>query len=228
MSNVRRRLQLVWLAVLDALGKAASALRRGRIALMAERRLWRAVRIAPRVARWALLAAVIAYVVSTSQLPVAAAASWIAGAAGLTLAASVAVWLVARTTLWWRLGRARWGIFAPAARRQRMSGIYRDSLDQTRENGIALIRVVRVYQVARRGSKCVVEHPWGARQDAWFWWRRPRRGQVLLVRCGVNYGPHNRINAVMYIGSEMVGHGILGRLPAAAWRIGRKAHGRGQ
>jgi hypothetical protein len=45
---------------------------------------------------------------------------------------------------------------------------------------------------------------------------------VYLVRSTGGYGPHNNIHTIMYIGTEMIGNGIVARIPAAAWRIGRK------
>jgi hypothetical protein len=77
--------------------------------------------------------------------------------------------------------------------------------------------VSRVYQVAARGTKCVVEHPWGIHQDAWFWNTRPRSGRVYLVRASNYYGPHNRVANVLYISPEMID-----TIPSAAWRAARR------
>jgi hypothetical protein len=126
--------------------------------------------------------------------------------------ASVANW-TSRVAAWWLLGPARWQTFSPRARRARMIA--------------RLVRVVGVYQRGRRGTKCHIEHPFGYRQEAWFWRTTPRRGDVYLVRCANGWGPHRSLLDMLYVGSKETGHGIIYRLPPATWRAAaRRARAR--
>lgn len=100
--------------------------------------------------------------------------------------------------LGWTRGRdrraaQRWEEFCAAAARQNLH----------------LLQVLRVYQVARRGTKAVVQ-PYGRveRRDAWFWWARVSPGSVVAVRESVGYGPHTNRDGVVYIGSKDGGGGV--------------------
>lgn len=130
--------------------------------------------------------------------------------------------VVASVVLWWLKGPVRWGVFAPRARKAHLLALYDEATSAVIDHNLALVRVLHVYQVARRGTKCLVEHRNGAHQDAWFWNFNPKRGCVFLVRAHSAYGPHNSNMQVMYVGSEVTGSGVVGGLPTAAWRAARK------
>lgn len=97
--------------------------------------------------------------------------------------------LTSRIAAWWP---ARWQTLSPRARRARMVAQFDRALQDQGPNR-QLVRVVQVYQRGRRGTKCHIEHPFGRRQEAWFWRFTPRRGDVYLVRCSSRWGPHRAI-----------------------------------
>jgi hypothetical protein len=138
---------------------------------------------------------------------------------------AVIAWITARVAFWWLKGSIRWGIFAPKVRKAHLLSLFDEAIDTARFHNLHLIRVLHVYQVGRRGTKCVVEHPGGVRQDAWFWNFNPKRGCVFMVRSTNAYGPHNSNAHVMYIGSQITGAGVVGGVPAAAWKAAHKRMG---
>lgn len=131
-------------------------------------------------------------------------------------------WLAAGIASWWFKGPIRWGIFAPKVRRAHLLSVFDRALHASDKRGLHLVRVLQVYQVARKGTKCVIEHARGGTQDAWFWSFRPRRGSVLIVRSSSGYGLHTNRAHVMYVGSRNTGHGVLECIPASAWRAAIK------
>jgi hypothetical protein len=187
--------------------------------LGSDRRMKQLARSAWRAFLWSLLATAVLVLLHAAGTR----ASGVVGVLGdAALALSVGwfvLMLVATGIIWWRMGRARWGIFAPEARRARLAALYIDAHRQTLESGVYLVRVRRVYQVARRGTKCIVEHQNGALQDAWFWASRPRRGWVVVVRGQGAWGPHTGHLNVLYVGTAQTGNGILWRIPRAVWRV---------
>lgn len=146
-------------------------------------------------------------------------------AVGVLVLATVTHW-TARAAGWWLLGDARWQTFSPRARRARMTAVFdRAWHDQSHDR--KLVRITGVYQRGRRGTKCYIEHPFGYRQEAWFWHTVPRRGDVYLVRCSSGWGQHRSLLDLLYVGSDTTGPGIIYRLPAAAWKAAaRQARGR--
>jgi len=96
--------------------------------------------------------------------------------------------------------------------------------------GTLVVHVVRVYQIARRGTKAVVEMDSNGRtRDAWFWYGRVARGQCHLVSASSGYGPHTNCDNVLYIGHEGGTHGILQTLsPRQARRALRYERSRGE
>lgn len=139
----------------------------------------------------------------------------------LFLATLLAV-LTVTAMLWWRLGARRWWVFGGADRAAQFDALYRDALSRAQTPGIQLVRVERVTQRARRGTKAIVSHSDGRpTQDAWFWYRRHiHRGDVLLVRSDTNYGPHTHSNRVLYVGTKWdSSHGVIAVLPRQAWRV---------
>ncbi len=85
-------------------------------------------------------------------------------------------------------------------RRRRRLAAARAQAPAWRSRGYHLIRVDRVYQRARTGTKAIVV--WdetGARQDTWFKDSRPSQGSYFFVRGSVGYGPHNRNPNVLYL-----------------------------
>lgn len=136
-------------------------------------------------------------------------------------ALSMVLWIVGMIVAWWLIGPARWRVFSPRARRERLLAIYDEAAHSAAASGLQLVRVRRVYQRARRGTKAVVEHPSGARDDAWFWWSSPSSGEVLIVRGQSGPGTHHSYS-VLYIGTVSGHHGIFGSIPRAAWRAHRR------
>jgi len=98
------------------------------------------------------------------------------------------------------------------------------------DRGTLVVHVVRVYQIARRGTKAVVEMDSNGRtRDAWFWYGRVARGQCHLVSASSGYGPHTNCDNVLYIGHEGGTHGILQTLsPRQARRALRYERSRGE
>ncbi|MGW4647201.1 hypothetical protein [Kitasatospora sp. NPDC004289] len=87
-----------------------------------------------------------------------------------------------------------------------------------RSTGVRMLQVVSVYQRARRGSKAHVR--WcesGKIQDAWFkGWHVPP-GAFVLVTGGVGWGPHNRIEGVLYVEPGQT-YGWAPATAPAAWQ----------
>lgn len=85
-----------------------------------------------------------------------------------------------------------------------------------------LLRITRVYQHGRRGSKAVVT--WcesGRQQDAWFWnWHVPA-GAYLLVNASSGYGPHSHNPNVLYVQPGQVRSWVPGQAARAAQRAGQ-------
>jgi hypothetical protein len=78
------------------------------------------------------------------------------------------------------------------------------------DRGTLVVHIVRVYQIARRGTKAVVEMDSNGRtRDAWFWYARVARGQCHLISASSGYGPHTNRDNVLYVGHEDGTHGIL-------------------
>ncbi|XUK61128.1 hypothetical protein ABMA10_04060 [Plantibacter sp. RU18] len=71
-------------------------------------------------------------------------------------------------------------------------------------------------------SKCLVEHPNGVRQDAYFWGFNPKPRHIFMVRSNTGYGPHNSNAHVMYVGTRTTGSGVVGGISKAAWQAGRR------
>ncbi|NYE94018.1 hypothetical protein FHU41_000239 [Psychromicrobium silvestre] len=163
-----------------------------------------------------IIAALVSDSIWTSVLGVfVSIAAWVAALAILS-------WIVSRIAFWWLKGPIRWGIFTPKIRRAYLLAVFDNTMRQTQIHRLRLVRVIHVYQVNRSGTKCVVEHPEGVRQDAWFWNFSPKRGHVFIVRSSTGYGPHNSNAQVMYIGSKVTGPGIVGGIPAASWKAAHK------
>lgn len=67
------------------------------------------------------------------------------------------------------------------------------------EHGQMVGRVYQVYQQARDGTKAFVDFdPPIGRQDTWWPWRRLGRGEWVLVRAHLGWGPHHE-REVWYI-----------------------------
>ncbi|WP_420367044.1 hypothetical protein [Curtobacterium sp. L1-20] len=189
------------------------------------RRGWAAARRHSRraiiISAIAFGAALVASAFFTQPGPIAALVSDLALIALLVLVlATLANW-ASHTALWWLLGATRWDRFRPSARRKRHLAMFDRAL-QDRAPDRALIRVVTIYQRARRGTKCIVEHPFGVTQEAWFWWYTPRQGDVYLVRCSRGWGPHSGNLDLLYVGSDTTGAGVIYRLPRPAWKAARR------
>lgn len=74
--------------------------------------------------------------------------------------------------------------------------------------GLVPVTVLRVYQVARRGSKAVLLFPGGQQVDAWFWWFTVTPGSFVMIAPAVGYGSHTHRDGVHYVGSKDGGHGV--------------------
>jgi hypothetical protein len=71
-------------------------------------------------------------------------------------------------------------------------------------SGWSMLYIQNVYQHAHRGSKATVSiygDAVGVSRDAWFWWEHVKRGSVVAVSLSQGWGPHNRRDDVLYIGS---------------------------
>ncbi|MBT1611882.1 hypothetical protein [Curtobacterium poinsettiae] len=178
------------------------------------RALWTTYLVARRVIRIAVPVAVIAVAIA-HWVP---AVGWFAGVAIAAAAAAILVWIALNLARWWSLGRARWGIFAPAARRERLRGIWLDAASDALDHDVFVFRVVNVSYVGPHGARGVVEHRDGTMQDTWFWHERPQKGRVYVARgSGATLGKLDR-HRVMFVGDETTGPGILYPIPTAAWR----------
>jgi len=99
---------------------------------------------------------------------------------------------------------------------------------------LVLVRVVKVYQKARRGTKAIVVHEDDGRpQDTWFERMRPRVGSYYLVQRCSAWGPHNSNPDTLYV--HWIGAHLTRRMVKAANRHHRRwekagyrasAHGR--
>lgn len=79
--------------------------------------------------------------------------------------------------------------------------------------GLTIVHVVDVYQLARNGTKAVITI-YGDHQarDAWFWWDRVETGATLAVAFSAGYGPHSDRDGVVFVGGEATGSGVHDRL----------------
>jgi hypothetical protein len=186
--------------------------------------VWRRIRgIALRICRVALLLAVAMLVLSGIVKDTA----WQRELVGIALLLAafgvlcMVLGLVAAAVSWWAIGPPRPHKFTASGRREHFLAVYDEAVVTATLHRLLLIRVQRVYQRARRGTKAVVELPDGRLQDAWFWGSSPRTGQVLMVRSEVYWGSHNQ-NHVLYVGTEGGDPGIAGEIPAAAWHAHRR------
>lgn len=167
------------------------------------------------------------YLIAGMTTLVARDAEWretplIIGVLALGVAAvSIVLWLVAAFVAWWLLGPRRWTVFSRRARRESLLALYDDAARVAGSSGLLLLRVRRVYQRAKRGTKAVVEYPDGRQVDAWFWWSAPASGQVLMVRGQTGSGTHHS-SSVLYIGTAAGDNGIHDSIPPAAWRAHRR------
>lgn len=134
---------------------------------------------------------------------------------------SFLAWIVAHLMRWWLRGPLRWGPFAPESH---LLAAFDSARRDATGDGLYLVRIKRIYQAGRQGSKCVVEHPFGVFQDAWCWHARPGKGRVYVVRGSAGYGPHSNNLHVMYIGSKQTGAGLIYSLSPWAWKAARRRH----
>jgi hypothetical protein len=169
--------------------------------------LWLARRWAPRVAVVALLLTL-------------ASSGWVRALAGSVTVVAAGILVGALVWTWVRLGPRRWGVLGGEERRAQLARMYRDALEDSQPDGLALLHVRRVHHATTQGSRCLVETPDGRSRDAWFWHVRPRRGAVLLVRAQAGT-PTPGALTLLNVGTDMTGSGIIRRLPRACWRIGR-------
>jgi hypothetical protein len=66
--------------------------------------------------------------------------------------------------------------------------------------GGELLFVERVYLVASRGTKAVVQKSGGpAYFDAWFWWARVEPGSVVSVMMNAGWGSHRNVDGILYV-----------------------------
>ena len=177
--------------------------------------LYRTHRISSRVLRYSIPAFVIAAAVDHFTHRIGWLPILIAVIGGLAFVAWATLWGMR----WWTLGPARWGWFAPRARKVHLRDVYLSAAADALDSDVWLVRVLDVTYVGPHGTRAVVEHRDGARQDAWFWHTRPRRGRVYAVQG--SGGPRASAptkNRVLYVGDEQTGPGVLYGIPTAAWR----------
>lgn len=192
---------------------------------LSERGFWAQTRRGCRRTIWACVGVFVGPSIVTVFMPLEGWRSALTVVINISVYVAVVAilgWLTSAFMMWWLLGKLRWGVFAPKTRREHLLRIYDRGLATARAHDLHMVRVVHVYQVSRRGTKCIVKHPKGVRQDAWFWSHNPKRGCVFMVRSTTGYGPHNSNMQVMYIGTGTTGHGVVGGMPAAAWKAGRR------
>lgn len=192
---------------------------------LSDQMLWLLVRRIAKRTFWISLATLALSAIVSSLVPDLqwrTALTLVADTALLVTLLATLAWIIAGTALWWLKGPIRWGIFAPRVRKAYLLAVFDDAITTARNHRLHLVRVLAVYQVAQRGTKCVVEHPGGIRQDAWFWAFNPKRGCVFMVRSDTAYGPHNSNAHVMYVGTNTTGSGVVGGIPASAWKAAHK------
>lgn len=85
-----------------------------------------------------------------------------------------------------------------------------------------LIRIARVYQNAKRGSKAIIVYSDGRQIDTWFEGWHPAPGAYAVLRGHVGYGPHNRNSHVLYVRPGEV----IGTAPADAPEASRRHQAR--
>lgn len=84
-------------------------------------------------------------------------------------------------------------------------------------DGLTIVHIVDVYQVARNGTKAVItvygDH---LARDAWFWWETVEAGTTLAVMFSSGYGPHSHRDGVIFVGDRTTGSGVHDRLSSKA------------
>lgn len=190
----------------------------------------RAVR---RVAGWIALIAIVLtvwgglYLVPVLALAKIGTAITVVVLGILTVFAAMgsALWLVAMVVGWWLLGPQRWAVFDPRARRRlrrlQLLAEFDRAAATANHPGLEVIRVAAIGSHNRRGTKAWVQYADGLQQDAWFWHTSVRRNQVFVVRASGAWGPHRR-HEILYVGSDVTGHGLLASVSYPAWRANQK------
>lgn len=80
-------------------------------------------------------------------------------------------------------------------------------------DGLTIVHVVDVYQLAHNGTKAVITlHGDTQARDAWFWWDRVDIGTTLAVAFSSGYGPHTNRAGVIFVGGQATGSGVYDRL----------------
>lgn len=105
---------------------------------------------------------------------------------------------------------------------QRLAELWEWMLQQGTLPRQDLIRVARVYQRARTGTKAIIERSDQSRQDAWFAAWYPAPGTYVVVDGNVGYGPHNGNSDVLFVDRG----GIVGSAPADAPAASRRHQAR--
>ncbi|WP_406021827.1 hypothetical protein OH802_21345 [Nocardioides sp. NBC_00850] len=94
--------------------------------------------------------------------------------------------------------------------------------ERAASDGLTIVRVLDVCQVARTGTKAVVtiydDH---RARDAWFWWDRVEAGSTLAVVFSSGYGPHSLRDGVIFVGNQTTGSGVHDRLSGPKWIVQR-------
>lgn len=132
--------------------------------------------------------------------------------------AGATVALVVRKELRQEKANKSTGLNGRAARRAYRFSQIDDLVQQFSGHGVIGVKVRRVYQRARRGSKAIIVLPDGDKVDAWFWWYTPQAGSVVYVKPSVGYGEHEGLDNVHYVGTPYR-HGVIGTLRAGDARF---------
>ena len=116
------------------------------------------------------------------------------------------------------------GLFGWSRRRDaRASAEWDQFVASADRQGWQLLEVLHVYQVARRGTKAVVQPYRGSWQrDAWFWWARVAPGSVVAVASSIGYGPHTHRDNVIYVGTREGGSGIRAALAGKTLKYAKR------
>jgi hypothetical protein len=112
-------------------------------------------------------------------------------------------------------------------RDERAAGDWARFAHHAGQQGLFIVTVVDVYQLARQGTKAVIAAQGETHcRDAWLWWEWIDPGTTLAVALSTGFGTHTHRDGVVYVGSQQGGSGIYDRVSAKTVAHAQRHHRR--